>query len=362
MRAAGLLAKRRSVDLLAVPGRAVLRQRCYRATLAERFHHMTEPRAKRPRTDEANIETDQAWRQRLRIIATSPAAGDGLSAQDTAAKTTRSLGSADSDTDLCCPFAEKDQVRALGAQFDWERKVWFVPEGVDLQPFARWLPADAPSAAPEWHGYPNRRKAAARLRILSWNIAELIPSKAAPEEWGANSQLRGVRAVVRAERPDVLLLQECPCRDFELDVEGFVRCGSTESHCGFICTYVRRDFKRTPAAAVDPLVEPAQVVAFPELPAVGVLLSLEDVGTLCVVNCHLAPHGPGAVARAEQVAAVGAALSGTPGVAAPDAVVLAGDSNMRNHEVEPNGRRFGSFGFPLRHCRYEGHRYELRLL
>lgn len=322
---------------------------------------MTEPRAKRPRTEEKNIETDPAWRQRLRIIATSST--DGLcSAQDTAAcKTTRSLGSADSGTDLCCPFAEKNQVKALGAQFDWERKVWFVPEGMDLQPFARWLVADAPSAAPAWHGYPNRRKTAARLRVLSWNIAELIPSKAAPEEWGANSQLRGVRAIVRAERPHVLLLQECPCRDFELDVEGFVRCGSTQSHCGFICTYVRRDFKHTPAAAADALVEVAQVVTFPDLPAVGVLLSLEDVGRLCVVNCHLAPHGPGAAIRAEQVAAVGSALSNAPGVATPDAVVLAGDSNMRNHEVEPNGRRFGSFGFPLRHCPYDGHRYDLRL-
>ena len=41
--------------------------------------------------------------------------------------------------ELACSFAEKDEVKALGAQWDPERKVWWVPPGVALDPFARWL-------------------------------------------------------------------------------------------------------------------------------------------------------------------------------------------------------------------------------
>ena len=42
-------------------------------------------------------------------------------------------------TELRCSYAEKDEVKALGAQWDPERKVWWVPPGVALDPFARWL-------------------------------------------------------------------------------------------------------------------------------------------------------------------------------------------------------------------------------
>lgn len=49
-------------------------------------------------------------------------------------------------TTLNCSYAEKDQAKALGAQ--WDGSSWFVPAGVALAPFARWLPAGvAPSGA-----------------------------------------------------------------------------------------------------------------------------------------------------------------------------------------------------------------------
>ena len=28
---------------------------------------------------------------------------------------------------LDCPFSEKDEVKRLGAKFDWQEKQWFVP-------------------------------------------------------------------------------------------------------------------------------------------------------------------------------------------------------------------------------------------
>jgi hypothetical protein len=42
---------------------------------------------------------------------------------------------------LNVPFAEKDGVKALGARWDAASKKWYVPQGKDLEPFTRWLPA-----------------------------------------------------------------------------------------------------------------------------------------------------------------------------------------------------------------------------
>jgi hypothetical protein len=42
--------------------------------------------------------------------------------------------------DLITPFAEKDQVKALGARWDGSKKVWYVQDVEDLEPFRRWLP------------------------------------------------------------------------------------------------------------------------------------------------------------------------------------------------------------------------------
>jgi len=45
--------------------------------------------------------------------------------------------------DLKVPHAEKDQAEALGARWEPSRRCWYVPEGVDLQPFRRWFPESA---------------------------------------------------------------------------------------------------------------------------------------------------------------------------------------------------------------------------
>lgn len=43
--------------------------------------------------------------------------------------------------DLNVPFAEKDHAKRLGARWDGDRKVWYVPDGVTPGAFGRWLPA-----------------------------------------------------------------------------------------------------------------------------------------------------------------------------------------------------------------------------
>jgi len=41
---------------------------------------------------------------------------------------------------LNCPFADKEEAKALGARWDGMSKVWYVMDVVDLKPYAKWLP------------------------------------------------------------------------------------------------------------------------------------------------------------------------------------------------------------------------------
>jgi multidrug efflux pump subunit AcrA (membrane-fusion protein) len=47
---------------------------------------------------------------------------------------------ATTDTPLNVPFADKDRAKALGAQWQPDKKLWFVAAGRDLTPFSTWLP------------------------------------------------------------------------------------------------------------------------------------------------------------------------------------------------------------------------------
>jgi hypothetical protein len=42
--------------------------------------------------------------------------------------------------DLRVPFAEKDEARWLGARWDPQQKVWYVPDGVDPTRLRKWVP------------------------------------------------------------------------------------------------------------------------------------------------------------------------------------------------------------------------------
>ena len=57
---------------------------------------------------------------------------------------------ATTNINLKVPFNEKDQAKSLGARWNAEAKLWYVPEGVDATPFEKWLlpaPNTAPAAA-----------------------------------------------------------------------------------------------------------------------------------------------------------------------------------------------------------------------
>ncbi len=46
---------------------------------------------------------------------------------------------ATSDTPLNVPFKEKDEAKSHGARWNPAAKHWYIPEGVDDAPFAKWL-------------------------------------------------------------------------------------------------------------------------------------------------------------------------------------------------------------------------------
>ena len=48
---------------------------------------------------------------------------------------------------LKVPFNEKDQAKSLGARWNAEAKLWYVPQGVEAAPFEKWL-SSAPNTAP----------------------------------------------------------------------------------------------------------------------------------------------------------------------------------------------------------------------
>ncbi len=58
-----------------------------------------------------------------------------------------------SNINLKVPFNEKDQAKALGARWNAELKLWYVPQGVDSTPFEKWfvnsqIPTKSPIKTP----------------------------------------------------------------------------------------------------------------------------------------------------------------------------------------------------------------------
>lgn len=47
---------------------------------------------------------------------------------------------------LNVPYAEKDEAKALGARWNPKKRSWYVPDGVAIEPFARWSGGAAPSS------------------------------------------------------------------------------------------------------------------------------------------------------------------------------------------------------------------------
>jgi DNA helicase-2/ATP-dependent DNA helicase PcrA len=71
---------------------------------------------------------------RMRLGPTAAAAEQAIVRNEAAAKE-----QAPTRYYLSASIHEAQQVKALGAKFDWQRKAWYVEPGADLEPFGRWL-------------------------------------------------------------------------------------------------------------------------------------------------------------------------------------------------------------------------------
>ncbi|NHZ41863.1 DUF5710 domain-containing protein [Massilia aquatica] len=68
---------------------------------------------------------------------------------------------------LKVPYAEKDEAKALGARWNKDSKLWYVPDGVDVAPFQRWvLKGVAPSPAGRVDSYVGKQVVGARYVAL----------------------------------------------------------------------------------------------------------------------------------------------------------------------------------------------------
>jgi hypothetical protein len=70
-------------------------------------------------------------------------------------------------TFLNVPYAEKDEARSLGARWNPTRKSWYVPSGVALEPFEKWIKEGA-AAAPK-----GRVDTFAAKQVVGKNYVEL---------------------------------------------------------------------------------------------------------------------------------------------------------------------------------------------
>ena len=54
---------------------------------------------------------------------------------------------AETNISLKVAFNEKDQAKSLGARWNAESKHWFIPQGLEVAPFQKWL-TNSPAPAP----------------------------------------------------------------------------------------------------------------------------------------------------------------------------------------------------------------------
>jgi antirestriction protein ArdC/phage/plasmid primase-like uncharacterized protein len=128
----------------------------HRTTLAVPYAERTEAKAAGARWDRfakvwyAREGTDMAplarWSPKEQTL-------DAPRTVDTAGQTKVAVETSADRTFLAVPYAEKDAAKTLGARWDKAARSWFVPPGVDLAAFTKWIPApnksvDAPGQDP----------------------------------------------------------------------------------------------------------------------------------------------------------------------------------------------------------------------
>ncbi len=88
---------------------------------------------------------------------------------------------------LKVPFSEKNQARQLGAKWDQTQKMWFAPEGEDIQKFAAWLPGN--KAATQQKEKPQEPRLATEKTYLNIPYREKGQAKKLGARWDKSEKL-----------------------------------------------------------------------------------------------------------------------------------------------------------------------------
>lgn len=62
---------------------------------------------------------------------------------------------------LAVDYKDKDAAKELGARWDAARRLWYVPAGLELEPFSQWMPSSGNAPAKTTNGLPATRHSAA---------------------------------------------------------------------------------------------------------------------------------------------------------------------------------------------------------
>ncbi|WP_320008129.1 zincin-like metallopeptidase domain-containing protein [Maridesulfovibrio sp.] len=88
---------------------------------------------------------------------------------------------------LKVPFSEKNQAKQLGAKWDQTQKMWFAPEGEDVQKFAAWLPEN--KAVAQQKETPQEPRLATEKTYLNVPYREKGQAKKLGARWDKSEKL-----------------------------------------------------------------------------------------------------------------------------------------------------------------------------
>ena len=101
---------------------------------------------------------------------------------------------ATTNINLKVPFNEKDQAKSLGARWNAEAKLWYVPQGVDAAPFEKWL-SSAPS--PALNTAPNMVPSEAAAKPAAKPMVKSMSQASAGEKAPSADDLDAINASLR---------------------------------------------------------------------------------------------------------------------------------------------------------------------
>jgi len=109
-------------------------------------------------------------------------------------------------TFLSVPYKEKNQAKKLGAKWDKENKLWFAPEGTDLNALAKWLPINEHKAPEPLRTLPPQEEFALALEKAGLDLGGKAPIMdgaihRVPLIGGSRSELDGAYCGFLDERP-----------------------------------------------------------------------------------------------------------------------------------------------------------------